>query len=427
MKHLRAHDGRECPIDIENPLVMIKDRDFGENYQRGSLVYPIAHDKGEKPGSHPSKGWMTISTLNIDTANFCGVEVGKTAVPLRDLLEVSGNKLGVSYNSKGFTRDGKKISGETAINEMLDYYAIMQLPVKVRGANGLSRAISSEPTQYERGIIFEKLENLAAALIVYNTGVTRGSTATRDRLYADMWKEDYLDAGVDDPTIFKTTPKAQLMSLGELMSRVKGSVVERLVSEVMNSGGKYRKSFDYDGMGTSFFKTDVEVEKIDGKYVLGLWAAYVGDKPEIELAKILGKDRGLVRVGSSHQLTPIAQNWIGVDFDKALRGGTLTPDQINVLTRSSVGESKSYEGFVVEMDGMPVKFSLGIGQEKNYKADVSRARGNQIFMRTEGEGKPYFSLSLSPARKDKIVDSEERGKIIKIRDGLSELVRKNLS
>ena len=426
-QYLRAHDGRECLIDMNNPLVMIKGRDFGENYQRGSLAYPIGYE-GQKPGHHSREGWMTISTLNTDTANFCGVEVGKTAVPLRDLLGISGNQLGISYNGKEFTRNGKRIGGETAINEMLDNYATMQLPAEVRDASGLSRAISSEPIQYERGIIFDSLEELAHGLKVYDGGSITASRATEDRFYQDTWDSDNPRAGVDDPSIFRQTPKASFVQQAlALINQGKGSLVDQMIAGIHSSGGRYRKSFDYDGMGTSFFKTSVEVDEIDGKYVLGIWAAYVGDKPEIELAQKLGKERGLVRVGSSHHLTPIAQSWIGLDVCRAMGEGTLTPEQISALTRISAGESKSYGGFVVEMDGMLINLSLGIEQEKNYRADVLRARGNQLFMRTEGEGKPYFSLSLRPAGKDKIVSSEGKGKITKIRDGLSKLVQENLS
>jgi len=426
-KYIQAYNGEMCQVDLSNPFVMIKGDCFGEDYRRGSLVYPIALGTGGNPGHHHSEGWMTVSTLNTDTANFCGVEVGKTVVSLKDLIEISGNQLGISNESGKFTRGSKKISRETAINEMLDYFVLMQLPAEVRASSRLSRVISSEPTQSERGIIFDKLEDLAAALGMYDMGLTRSSTATRDRLYADMWKEDHPNLGVDDPSIFRTTPKAKLISLGEVINRTKGSLVENLISAVMNSGGNYRQSFDYDGMGTAFFKTSVEVERIDGKYVLSLCAAYVGDKPEEELAQTLGRERGLVRVSASHQLTSIAQDWIGVDVSKAMKGGKLTLEQIDDLIRSSAGESQSFRDFIVKIDNMPLKLSFGIGEEENYKPDILLVNGSQLYMRTAGEGKPYLSLSLSPSRKGKIVSPDERAKIVRIRDGLSELVQKNLS
>ncbi|MEK6926338.1 MAG: hypothetical protein AABW50_03610 [Nanoarchaeota archaeon] len=426
MNYIKKFDGSKCPIDLENPLVMMKGRDFGRNYERGSLVYPIG-DSGEKPGRHSSKGWMTISTLNTDTANFCGVEVGKTAVPLRELLEVSGKFLDIAYNGNKFTIGGKKIDQETAINEMLDYYATMQIPEEVRNSSGLSRIISSEKTQHERGIIFEKLENVAAALIMYDMGFTSSSTATRDRLYSDMWASKHPNSGVDDPSVFRNSPEGQLISLDELMNCVKGEVVGGIVQGVLKSGGKYSKHFDYDGMGTAFFKTSVEVEKIDNKYILDLSAAYVGDKPEEELAKTLERERGLVNVGSSHELTALAQDWAGLDVNKSMKDGTLTLEQISALTRISAGELKSHDGFMVEMGGMPINLSLGIGQDGNHRAEVSRAKGNQLFMKTEGTGKPYLSFSLRPAKKDRIVNPEEKERITKLRDGLSELVQKNLS
>ncbi len=415
-QYLQAYDGRKCLVDRDNPIVMIKGEDFGENYQRGSLVYPI-NNKGKKSGYHSSEGWMTVSTLNTDTANFCGVKVGKTAVPLRDLLEVSEKLLGISYNGKRFTRDGKKIARETAINEMLEHYATIQLPAEVRDSSGLSRVILSEPTQYKRRIIFDSLEELAYGLKVYDNGSVSASRATEDNFYKDKWASDNLRAGVDDPRLFRQTPKAYFLQQAlELINQKRGSLVDQIIAD-----------FEYGAMGTSFFETDIKVDQIDGKYVLGIWADYVEDRPEIELAQKLGKDRGLVSVGSSHELTAIAQGWIGVDINKAMRGGTLTPEQISILARISAGESESYDGFVVDMNGMLLKLSLEITQGKNHRADISRIRGNQLFMIIKGEDKPYFSLNLSPVGKDIIVNSEEKGRITKLRDGLSELVQKNLS
>ncbi len=422
--YLKAYDGRECPIDLENPLVMIKGSDFGNNYERGAMVYPIGNH-GEKPGHHGSEGWMTVSVLT-KPANFCGVEVGKTAVPLKELLRTSAQSLGITYGKRGFWKDGEKTKDRLAVDMLLDHYATMQLPEEVRKASELSKIVSSEPTSYERGIIFEKLENLGAALIMYDMGFTKASTATRDKLYADMWKENHPKMGVDDPTIFRNTTKAKLVSLGELMNKARGGLVERLVSDIITSGGEYRKSFDYDGMGTAFFKTSVEVEKIDDKYILGLWAAYVGDEPEKELAEVLERDRGLVRIGSRHEINPIANRWIGVDVEKAMKNGALSKKQISVLTRLSAGEMRSDDEYVVNMNGMSLNVSLDLGQEENYRANVIRARGNQLFMEMEGEGKPYFSFSLEPVGKNKIVNSEEKERITKARDDLSALVQTNL-
>jgi len=182
-------------------------------------------------------------------------------------------------------------------------------------------------------------------------------------------------------------------------------------------------------MGTSFFKTTVEVEKIGGKYVLGISAAYVGDKPEIELAEALGKERALVGLGSKHFLTTLDSSWIGVDLDSVLKDGSLSATQLATLSRLSSGEIRSdySKPYTVEIDGVPIALSFSLGQEENYRPEVLRVRGNQLFLEKEGDGEAYLSLGVRPFGKEKIVIPEEKSKIIQIRDKLSELASKNLS
>lgn len=425
--YLTAFDGRKCPIDLDNPLIMIKGRDFGREYQRGSFVYPIA-SRGEVPGQHSSKGWMTISTLNTDTANFCGVEVGKTAVPFRDLMKISGEPMGITYDGKRFVRGGKTIAGDRAVDEMLEHYMMMQLPKELRNSKDLSRVTSSEPTQHERGIIFDSLDELAQALKVYESGSIRASKATEDQFYQDTWASDNPRAGVDDPRIFRGTFKASFVQQAlDVINQGRGSLADRIIAEAHSSGGKYNNHFDYDAMGTAFFKTSVEIEQIDGKHVLGILAAYVGDKPEIELAHALGKPRGLVKAGARHQLAEIINGWVGVDINQVFGEGTFTPEQLSVLTRISTGEINRDNRFPIKLNGMQVNFGFGVGEEGNYQAEPIRARGNRIFLRTEGNGKPYFAWGLSQEEEGKIVLPEEKEKIREIQNNLSCLVQTNLS
>ncbi|MEK6917595.1 MAG: hypothetical protein AABW51_01475 [Nanoarchaeota archaeon] len=421
---LKRFDGSKCPVDLENPLIMVKGCDFGKNYERGSMVYPIGNS-GKRPGQHDSEGWMTISTLNTDTANFCGVEIGKTAVPLKEMIQSSGKYLGINYDGKSFTRNDKNIDSKVAIEELLDYYTKMKIPEAFRDSSDLSKIVSSEKTQYERGIIFEKLENLAAALIMYDMGIINSSTATIDRLYSDMWGAAHKNAGVDDPSIFKNTTEGKLISLGELMARANGRIVKGLVQEILDSKGKYSRHFDYDGMGSAFFKTSVGVEKVNDKYLLELSAAYVGDEPERELAKILERERGLVRVGSTYKLTDLAPGWMGVNIEKIMQNGILVPEQVNILAKVVAGELKSDKVSQIKLDNMELNLDFGVGQEENYRPDISRTKDNKLFMKLKGEGKPYLSFSLSPVKKSRIVDSQERVKITKLRDELSELVQRN--
>lgn len=48
-----------------------------------------------------------------------------------------------------------------------------------------------------------------------------------------------------------------------------------------------RPHFDYDALGTPFFKTSLGIMKFDNQYIVSFSAAYVGDKPSFEVAKAI--------------------------------------------------------------------------------------------------------------------------------------------
>jgi hypothetical protein len=429
--YLRAFDGRKCTLDLSNPIVMLKGDDFCDNYARGSLVYPISDGRGTIPGQHHTKGWMTVSTLNTDTANFCGVKIGTSAVPLRTLLQTVGKSSSVtsvqSRRGEVYFLDGVETDRNIVIEKMLDEYNLLRLPANVRFSKSLSKSTACDKTMYESGIIFERLERLAAALIFYNSGIVPSSDATRNRLYSDMWRADHPGAGVDDPSLFRATPEAGLLSLVELMNQLGGGLVKTLVQDVLNSKGRYHKSFDYDAMGTRFFKTSVDVEKVDDKYVLELNAAYVGNKPEEDLARLLELERALVWCGSSHDLTTFGSGWFGIDVDRVMVGSNISSSQINMLSRRAAGEVRTNSGHTTELNGKSIGLSLDLTQDNNYSPEVIRVRNNQLFLQPEGEGKVSFSASLRPAGKERIINQEERRNILKLRDSLADIIAKNLS
>lgn len=435
-RNLRAFDGRRHTVDLDNPLVMVKGQNFTNNYQRGSLVYPISGARGKPTGYHRSEGWVTVSTLNTDVANFCGVEVGKTAVPLKDLVTTANElDIEVKQGRKGtqYRLGGRQIPEGYALELMLDHYLFMLLPEAVRNSSELSRVVSSQPSSHESGIILDSLDEVAYALKVYESGSVKGSQATEDEFYRDRWKSDNPNAGVDDPRIFRQTPEASFVqSALDIKNRGRGSLTDEMIADMRKSNGKYEKSFDYDAMGTRFFKTTVEVEPTDGKYVLQILAAYVGDEPEEELARTLDKKRALVRVGSKHILAPIIPDWTGVDLDKALKEGLLTADDLATLSRDASREIRLDPPYIVELHGIPVDLSFGFGQEDNYNADVVRTRGNKLFLKTEGQGEPYFTVNLrAPTSRSyltkRIVHDEEKAKMIESREKLRELIDRNLS
>lgn len=132
-------------------------------------------------------------------------------------------------------------------------------------------------SEWLRGIPLVGLNSVKAALRKFSDGV-RGSNATTQQLATDgnpfamMMKMAYIDAGREGSF------------LKELFADIEASLKKR---------DKYSRHYDYDGVG-SFFKTTVEVTKLPNDiFVLGLNAAYVGDKVEVSLAEALGVERAL--------------------------------------------------------------------------------------------------------------------------------------
>ncbi len=63
LDYLIDYQGRKCPVDTQNPWVTLRGEHAGNNYQRGSIVYPIG-DTGKNPGYHHLAGHIVLSTLN---------------------------------------------------------------------------------------------------------------------------------------------------------------------------------------------------------------------------------------------------------------------------------------------------------------------------------------------------------------------------
>lgn len=84
--------------------------------------------------------------------------------------------------------------------------------------------------------------------------------------------------------------------MGALMQQ-RDNFVESILSEAHASIGKkgrWEKRYDYDALGTPFFKTTIKINKVGkDKFILGICAASVGDRPEIELAKAIQAPRVL--------------------------------------------------------------------------------------------------------------------------------------
>lgn len=135
-------------------------------------------------------------------------------------------------------------------------------------------SVTSE--SYYSGIFLPDLESVKKALYAYDQGFAPSSNATRREL-----------ASAGGGTTLMMLDMVQShgnMFIDKLFGRIEATLTEQSV---------FDQSFDYDGAGR-YLKTSVTVNKLPDGYLLSLYAAYVGNKPEGELAEHLGATRGLI-------------------------------------------------------------------------------------------------------------------------------------
>lgn len=148
-----------------------------------------------------------------------------------------------------------------------------------------------------RGIPLVGMDSVKSALQKFSDGV-RGSNATTQQLATDG------------------NPIAMMMKMAYVDSGGEGSFLKELFADIeasLKKRDKYSRHYDYDGVG-SFFKTTVEVTKLPNNiFLLGLNAAYVGDKVEVSLAEALGVERALSWAATTIEL-PVVGNLFIADF-----------------------------------------------------------------------------------------------------------------
>lgn len=159
-------------------------------------------------------------------------------------------------------------------------------------------------------------EGVTAALNIFANGGTRGSRDT-ERVTVDAIDKNHggLASG------FFLLGSQQIAGSNKIVDRFLAEAKERFGNLTQN---EFQKSYDYDGMGSSFFKTTVSVAKIDMRpeheiYGIGLYAAYVGDKPEIGLAEALQVKRMLTSASVEIEVEPTGPNRFEFDFEPVFR------------------------------------------------------------------------------------------------------------
>jgi len=154
--------------------------------------------------------------------------------------------------------------------------------------------------------------------------------------------------------------------------------VDRLLAEAktkLSSKDGFSKSYDYDGVG-AFHKTIVDIKVLDRKqdlYGIGLYAAYVGEKPEEGLAAHLGFPRTLLWCAVETKTKPRGKRF-EFDFERTLRlldptlgtEGIAGTSVVEALMASKDDDSPSFA--LPDKDGFILRIGPGrIGQRLMYE------------------------------------------------------------
>ncbi len=258
-------------------------------------------------------------------------------------------------------------------------------------------------------IPLEGWKNVGEALIAHDSGLLKSSRATQDNLKEAIGSQGGGMGGV-------------LLALTGARN-AQGFVKKLLdgMEVVLKSHDHFSKHFDYDGMGTSFFKTSVEVTVLDRKkelYLLGLNAAYVGDKPEEELAKYLGVERALYSQQVTVQIDSLPDDRCAFDFEAILRKldevlDTKKLKGADVVKAFLAADTWDTPNYLFKTDeGLTVKLGFGRVErrikmdEKRNETDTWRAKGAILnceldeSYETKGKKEPA-SFVLTVYRPDK--------------------------
>lgn len=166
--------------------------------------------------------------------------------------------------------------------------------------------------QYFRYIPLLGWASVEAALKTYTNGFLRGSRYTSEQTEQEI-RQHY---GSMAEALFIVTP---------LLVDRERSIADEILPEaenVLKERDQWRRHFDYDGMGTPFFKTSVEIKVIDREleiYGLSFNAAYVGDEPEADLADYLKIPRALMKSSVIIQTEPVDDDHFSFNFEQVIR------------------------------------------------------------------------------------------------------------
>lgn len=215
--------------------------------------------------------------------------------------------------------------------------------------------------QGRRYIPVKGWESVTKAINTYANGFTRGAKATK-QVTADAIGKSHGSNGELAVGMFL---------LGGAMVGGCSKLVDNLLKEAeegLKTRTKFSKSYDYDGMGTSFFKTNVDIEVLNREqdmYSIGIYAAYVGDEPEKGLADHFGIPRTLLSCSVKVETKPLSGDRFEFDFEPVLRklDAVLDTNKITgeqVIAAMMTKDDDRGASFVLQVkDGLEVRIQLG--------------------------------------------------------------------
>lgn len=242
-----------------------------------------------------------------------------------------------------------------------------------------SYIMSVKKTDYSHGIIFDSAEEVADALRFYDGGEVTDSDATQRNLNEAV---DKSYGGVAVGLVLLTGEKNR-----------EGGFTEKHVIQAMLKGleadGRFYGDYDYDAMGTNFFKTSVTVNKVGGKYVLDMSRAYSAP-PLGKLAEKFKRPFALDSSRAVAKLSIVDDWWFNADFKELLKG-------VPLKTRPSVRDS-DYTVDLTEEEKMEYMRDLAGRYEHRREFQRNRYSGSVCF---EHNGRTFdldIRLDFMPMR-----------------------------
>lgn len=292
-----------------------------------------------------------------------------------------------------------------------------------------------------RGIPLKGWDSVKAALQAYSEGKAQGARATTNH---------QLDAVGQGP--HGGMAVALTLYAGALTGHP-DEFVEHMLKQAepaIKKTGHWGAHYDYDAMGTNFFKTSVDIDLRDKEndiYVLKINAAYVGDEPEQGLADFLGVPRTLLSKSIVITTEPLNETQFAIDFSELyIRAGFLLclDSEVGqkIVAQMMTGDRFSSPPVFVLMDDGDIRVTVSLGhverrfhQDDGYTQDTWKTDGSILmgllansYKKPAQKEQPTFIITVSKKESEEewgyspVWDAELRAKIVSLADKIGQLM-----